>query len=102
MIITNNEELLRTKCEEVLLQEVSALIETLEKELDYANKLGKQAIGLAAPQIVIYKKISIVRIDTIKIDLVNCRIERGYDPAIFREEGCLSFPGRVEDTIRFQ
>ena len=29
-------------------------------------------------------------------------MEIGYDPALFKEEGCLSFPGRVEDTTRFQ
>lgn len=102
MIITNNEELLRVKCEAVLPEEVGTLIETLEKELDYANRLGKGGIGLAAPQIGIAKKIAIVRIDKIKIDLVNCKIEQGFDPAIFQEEGCLSFPGRVENTTRFQ
>jgi peptide deformylase len=102
MIITNNEELLRVKCEEVLPNEVGTLIETLEKELEYANRLGKGGIGLAAPQIGIAKKIAIVRIDNVKLDLVNCQIKQGFDPATFQEEGCLSFPGRVEDTIRFQ
>lgn len=102
MIITNNEELLRVKCQEVMPGEVGPLIDVLEKELDYANRLGKGGIGLAAPQIGIAKKIAIVRIDKVKLDLVNCRIEQGFDPALFREEGCLSFPGRVEDTTRFQ
>lgn len=102
MIITNNEELLRVRCEKVLPEEVGSLIETLEKELDYANRLGKGGIGLAAPQIGIAKKIAIVRISNVKFDLVNAKLEQGFDPALFREEGCLSFPGRVEDTIRFQ
>lgn len=102
MIITNNEQLLRVKCEDVLPEEVGALIETLEKELDYANRLGRGGIGLAAPQIGIAKKISIVRLNAVKFDLVNAKIEQGFDPTLFQEEGCLSFPGRVEDTIRFQ
>lgn len=102
MIITNNEELLRVKCEEVLPEEVGQLIETLEKELNYANRLGKAGIGLAAPQIGIAKKIAIVRIDKIRFDLVNAKIAQGFDPALFKEEGCLSFPGRVEDTMRYQ
>jgi peptide deformylase len=102
MIITNNEELLRVKCEDVLPEEVGTLIATLEKELEYANRLGKNGIGLAAPQIGIAKRISIVRMGNVKFDLVNARIEAGYDPTLFREEGCLSFPGRVEDTIRYQ
>lgn len=102
MIITNNEELLRVKCEEVLPEEVGTLIQTLEKELDYANRLGKNGIGLAAPQIGIAKKISIVRLGNVKFDLVNATIAEGFDPTLFQEEGCLSFPGRVENTLRFQ
>lgn len=102
MIITNNEELLRVKCQDVLPDEVGSLVDALEKELAHANRLGKSGIGLAAPQIGIAKKIAIVRIDKVKFDLVNCHIQQGYDPTMFREEGCLSFPGRVEDTIRFQ
>jgi peptide deformylase len=102
MIITNNEELLRVKCEDVSPEEVGTLIDTLEKELDYANKLGKAGIGLAAPQIGIAKKIAIVRLGNVKFDLVNAKIGQGFDPTIFREEGCLSFPGRVEDTVRYQ
>jgi peptide deformylase len=105
MIITNNENLLRVKCEEVLPHEVGDLISTLESELDRANRLGKGGIGLAAPQIGIAKNIAIIRIDKVRginFDLVNCKVEQGFDPAVFRQEGCLSFPGRVEDTTRFQ
>lgn len=104
MIITNNEEALRVKCEDVRPEEVGELIATLESELDNANRLGKGGIGLAAPQIGIAKNIAIVRLgnSALDLDLVNCKIKKGYDPASFRSEGCLSFPGRVEDTIRFQ
>jgi len=105
MIITNNEELLRIKCEDVLPHEVNDLISILESELNNANRLGKGGVGLAAPQIGIGKNIAIVRLDKyngLNLDLVNCKVEKSYDPATFRQEGCLSFPGRVEDTIRFQ
>ena len=105
MIITNNEDALRVKCEDVTLEEVGPLIEQLERELAEANRLGKNGIGLAAPQIGIAKNIAIVRIDKAKglyFNLVNCKIEKSFDPAIFRDEGCLSFPGRVEDTMRYQ
>jgi peptide deformylase len=105
MIITNDEEALRVKCEDVLPEEIASLIATLELELERANRLGKGGIGLAAPQIGIAKKIAIVRLDRSRgnnFDLINCKIEQGFDPAIFRQEGCLSFPGRVEDTTRFQ
>lgn len=105
MIIINNEEALRVKCEDVLPDEVGALINTLELELENANRLGKGGIGLAAPQIGIAKNIAIIRLDKSRgpnFNLINCKVEKGFDPTPFQQEGCLSFPGRVEDTIRFQ
>lgn len=105
MIIINNEAALRVQCEDVKPEEVGQLIQVLETELDYANKLGKGGIGLAAPQIGIAKNIAIVRLgrnSEFNVDLVNCKIDQGFDPAVFKDEGCLSFPGRVETTTRFQ
>ena len=102
MIIINNEEALRVKCEDVLPNEINELISILDSELNNANRLGKGGIGLAAPQIGIAKKIAIVRLKGYEINLINCRVEKGYDLAPFKEEGCLSFPGRVENTMRFQ
>lgn len=102
MIITNNEEALRVKCEDVLPEEVGDLIATLEKELNYANKLGKGGVGLAAPQIGVAKNIAIVRLNDTNINLVNAKLIKGYDLIPFMQEGCLSFPGRLEDTMRYQ
>lgn len=103
MIITFNEEALRVKCEPVLPEEVGPLVELLEKELAEANRLGKNGIGLAAPQIGVAKDIAIIRLDRgFKLDLVNCKIAAGYDPAPFTDEGCLSFPGRLETTMRYR
>jgi peptide deformylase len=103
MIITNNEEALRVFCQKVAPAEVNNLISTLENELNYANRLGKGGIGLAAPQIGIAKNIAIIRLGNgVDLNLVNAKLEKGFDPALFTEEGCLSFPGRVEDTTRFQ
>lgn len=103
MLIINNEEALRVKCEEVKSEEVGELVSILERELAHINKFQKIGIGLAAPQIGIAKDISIVRLGgEYDINLVNAKISKKYDPIIFREEGCLSFPGRVENTNRFQ
>lgn len=104
MIITNNEAALRVKCEEVSPEEASELIDLLERELANANRLGKSGIGLAAPQIGIAKKVAIIRlgnVNDLNFNLVNPAIHQCFDPKIFRQEGCLSFPGRVEDTTRF-
>lgn len=102
MIIINDEEALRVKCEDVTLDEAKEIIALLENELRESARLGRPGIGLAAPQIGIAKKVAIVRIEDLKIDLINCKIEVGYDPAIFKGEGCLSFPNKYEDTIRYQ
>jgi len=105
MIITNNEEALRVKCANVLPEEVGELVSKLELELKNSARLGRPGIGLAAPQIGIAKNIAIVRVGNRPgeyINLINCKLEKGYDLSVFRDEGCLSFPGRVENTNRFQ
>ena len=97
MIITD-EKLLRVKCEDVLPEEVGGLIDILEREL----KLAGNGIGLAAIQVGIPKNIAIVRInDKYSINLVNCKIKKTFDPEIFENEGCLSFPGKFVKTIRY-
>lgn len=107
MIIINNEELLRVKCEDAALEEVNGIIQLLENELENSARLGRPGIGLAAPQIGIAKNIAIVRIEKgnardFSVNLINCKLNKGYDQKIFRNEGCLSFPGRMEDTMRYQ
>lgn len=103
MIIINNEELLKRPCSDVLPEEVGELVDLLERELEHSAKLGSPGIGLAASQIGILKKIAIVRInEELSINLINCNLKNGYDETIFKNEGCLSFPGRVEDTKRYQ
>lgn len=104
MIIINDEELLRTPCEDVKPEEVEELRQKLEAELAEANRLGKNGIGLAAPQIGIFKKMAIIRMGSpdLDVDLINCNIKQGYDEALFTEEGCLSFPGKIETTLRYQ
>ena len=102
MIITNDEKILRVPCEDVIEDEVVELIDKLEFELKEANRIGRGGIGLAAPQIGISKKIAIIRFSSIDINLVNSKIEKGFDQAKFLQEGCLSFPGRSENTMRYQ
>ena len=106
MIITNP-DLLRFPCEDVQLSEIEELRQKLETELNNSESLGFPGIGLACPQIGIYKKMAIVRVPLrdgkiIRLDLVNCRIIAGYDKAVFDNEGCLSIPDRVERTLRYQ
>lgn len=98
MIITD-ESKLRLDCSDVTLEEYGPIKDQLEREL----KRSAAGIGLAAPQIGIAKRLAIIRLSTdFSVDLVNCRIKKGYDKAIFENEGCLSFPNRFENTFRYQ
>lgn len=103
MIITNDEDALRVECTDVLPDEIGPLRDQLELELRLSAERGYPGIGLAAPQIGIPKNMAIVRIGNgADVDLVNCRIVKGFDKAMFEREGCLSFPGRFERTMRYQ
>jgi peptide deformylase len=77
------------------------LIAILELELNNSKKLGSGGVGLAAPQINIFKKIAIIRFDNYKIDLINCKISQKYDEFAFNDEGCLSFPNKTFNTKRY-
>lgn len=104
MIITNDLEALRRQCVDCLPEEVDALIEALERELEASAARGSAGIGLAAPQIGIYKKAAIIRIPTsseiIKINLINCRVEKGYDEVLIDYERCLSFTNIKEGKTK--
>lgn len=97
MILTD-EKLLRVKCTDVLPEEIGPIIDQLERELKHL----KAGIGLSAPQIGLAKNIAIVRInDKYNINLINCRILKGYDKSVFDGEGCLSFPNKFVKTLRY-
>lgn len=106
MIITD-EEALRVTCVDVLPDEIGPLREQLERELKHSERMGRPGWGLAAPQIGVAKNMAIVRISrdkdySLDLDLVNCKIAEGFDQNFFEQEGCLSFPGRFERTLRYQ
>ena len=101
MIITD-ESLLRVKCDPVLSSEVDDFRFKLETALKWSGKNGRSGVGLACPQIGIAKEMAIVRVDDIKIDLVNAKITKRYYQFEFDGEGCLSFPGRYERTLRYK
>lgn len=102
-IITDESALRRIECVDVLPGEISLLVKQLEDELALSAKQGRPGIGLAAPQIGIGKKIAIVRLPEVKIDIVNItEVTHGYDKFLFDGEGCLSFPDRFESTYRYR
>jgi peptide deformylase len=102
MIITDEAQL-RLPCTDATENEVGEIIDLLERELEHSARMGRPGIGLAAPQCGIRKNVAIIRLNEANsINLINARITQAYDQGIFRDEGCLSFPGRVEETLRYQ
>lgn len=94
-----NEQYLKIPCEPVnILDDVSKIIYLLDESLKKSNTYG---IGLAAPQIGIYKNVAIVRYRNTLVDLVNAKIISKKDPIVFSDEGCLSFPNKKIKSIRF-
>lgn len=96
MILTDKKEITRP-CKDTNIFEGSQIIRLLEEELINSKEPG---IGLAAPQIGVYKKVLIVRVKD-KVDLINPVIIEQHDPIVFEGEGCLSFPGQSVNTLRY-
>jgi peptide deformylase len=101
-MIIIDESLLRIKCEPVLLCEINDLKNKLDNVLIWSLNNGFPGVGLACPQIGIAKKMAIVRVGEFKINLINANISVKNDPFEFYGEGCLSFPGRFEKTLRYK
>lgn len=95
MIITN-EKLLRTVCKKADFNESHNIIKKLDIELKNHN-----GIGLAAPQIGIYKRIVIIR-NSIKLNLVNPIIINRNKMFLSKNEGCLSIPNFITSVWRFK
>jgi peptide deformylase len=96
MIITNSEQLTK-ECKDVsLMFDGEHIISKLEEQL--AKSSG---VGLAANQIGIDAKVCIIRAPNAKINLINPVIEKKYDLKLFKNEGCLSFPGEWLTTSRY-
>lgn len=101
-MIYTDEKVLRQPCSDANSEEIGAIIAKLEYELNYSNMMGRPGIGLSAPQIGIHKNVAIIRIDNNhNLNLINCKIQNKYDQFKFSNEGCLSFPNLIRDSIRY-
>lgn len=98
MIVTDSAEL-RKWNEPAAVDEVDGIVRLLEEELRASLRSG---IGLAAPQIGIHKRVAIVRTKNHSLDLVNPVVISRERPAFVKSEGCLSLPGILVDTCRFE
>ena len=94
--IVTNLKSLRERSVEVSPNEVKELIRDLEDTL----KDCSTGVGLTAIQIGIPKKVGIIRIEGLRLDLINAEIVKKEGRFKMKKEGCLSFPGLYLDTIR--
>lgn len=58
--------------------------------------------GLAANQIGLIERVAIIRINGLKLDLVNPHIIRKSEERLGSTEGCLSLPGRTYTVMRYK
>ncbi|MBC2721217.1 peptide deformylase [Desulfosporosinus sp.] len=95
-IVEIGADVLREKAKEV--KEVnSSIIKLLDNMIDTLH--DAQGVGLAAPQIGVSKRVIIVEVDDVLLELINPVIleKEGANSA---EEGCLSIPNMTGDVVR--
>jgi peptide deformylase len=101
-MITKNLNTLKTKSNNFTGNEedLKALISSLEFELFNSPAPG---VGLSAIQVGIPERVAIIRCGKGKtnLDLYNATIIEKFQPFVFKDEGCLSFPGKFIDTNRY-
>ena len=92
-----NEEILRTRCDEVLEfdSDLGKLVESLKKMM-----IKSKGVGIAAPQVDINSRIFIFTKNVDREDVTNQIVEAinpeilsSSSDTILGEEGCLSLPG---------
>jgi len=103
MEIVTNLKLLRIPSTEVVSEaEANEIIKKLDEAFTELKKKGKEGFGLAAVQIGIYKRVSIVRMpNRLRVDLINPKITVKHLPITFNES-CYSIPGLVVKTDRYR
>ncbi len=98
MLVVKDIEKLRRPCEMITsikqgLDVCQLLVEELEK--------CSNGVGLSAPQIGIHEQASIIKVSDGYKFLINPVITKLEKPALFIDEGCLSFPSMRLNTIRY-
>lgn len=101
MIVTDRHYLKNVKCEEVTLEQALETVKKLEDGLKWCEDHNQPGIGLAANQIGIAQHVAIIRLPDSTLNLANFKIDKSYDEIQFKEEGCLSLPGVIKTTKRY-
>lgn len=95
-IVEIGADVLRERAKEVkeINSSIIKLLDNMNDTLDVAD-----GVGLAAPQIGVSKRVIVVKLDDVVVELINPVIleKEGQNSA---EEGCLSIPNITGDVIR--
>lgn len=95
-IVEIGADVLREKAIEV--KEVnSSIIKLLNNMIDTMH--AAEGVGLAAPQIGVSKRVIVVKVGDVLVELVNPVILEKEGEAV-AEEGCLSIPNMTGDVVR--
>lgn len=93
---SENNEFLRKKSKEV--NDVKSVIDLLDDLWDTLHRAN--GAGLAAPQVGILKRVAVVEIDGLKLELINPVILEKSNEQVIQTEGCLSFPNQWGKVAR--
>jgi peptide deformylase len=95
-IVEMGADVLREKAKEV--KEVnSSIVKLLDNMVDTMENAN--GVGLAAPQIGVSKRVVVVKVGEVLVELVNPIILEQEGEAV-AEEGCLSIPDVTGDVVR--
>ncbi|HBW38442.1 peptide deformylase [Desulfosporosinus sp. BICA1-9] len=95
-IVEIGADVLREKAKEV--KEINAsIIKLLDNMMDTME--DAEGVGIAAPQIGVSKRVIIVKVEDVVVELVNPVILEKEGEAV-AEEGCLSIPKMTGDVVR--
>ena len=95
-IVEIGADVLREKAKEV--KEINAsIIKLLDNMMDTME--AAEGVGIAAPQIGVSKRVIIVKVEDVVVELVNPVILEKEGEAV-AEEGCLSIPKMTGDVVR--
>lgn len=95
-IVEIGAEVLREKAKEVKEVNVS-IIKLLDNMIDTMH--AADGVGLAAPQIGVSKRVVVVKVGEVLVELINPVIW-GQEGSQTDEEGCLSIPNVTGDVTR--
>lgn len=95
-IVLEGDEILRKRAREVT--EIDDRIRMILDDMVETMK-ANDGVGLAAPQVGIFKRIFVAEVDGEIIELINPEILES-DGVQFEDEGCLSIPGMIGTVER--